>query len=59
MYEEYATDVKLTFTVATDVKFTEEMWALLWLTGQEQGIGASRSQGYGRYEVTRWDPISG
>jgi len=21
-------------------------------------IGASRSQGYGRYEVTRWDPIT-
>lgn len=54
-YEEYVSDAKLTFTVATDVELTEEMWALIWLTGQEQGIGASRSQGYGRYEVTRWD----
>jgi hypothetical protein len=54
-YEEYVTDAKVSFTVATDVEFTEEQWALLWLTGQEQGIGASRSQGYGRYSVTRWD----
>lgn len=54
-YEEYVTDAKLSFTVATDVEFSEEQWALLWLTGQEQGIGASRSQGYGRYSVTRWD----
>lgn len=54
-YEEYVEDVKLSFTVATDVEFSEEQWALLWLTGQEQGIGASRSQGYGRYVVTRWD----
>lgn len=48
-------DAKLSFTVATDVEFSEDQWALLWLTGQEQGIGASRSQGYGKYEVVRWD----
>lgn len=57
-YEEYVEDAKLSFTVATDVEFTDEQWALLWLTGQEQGIGASRSQGYGRYEVTRWDRLA-
>ena len=28
------------------------------LTGEQQGIGASRSQGFGRYEVTRWDRIT-
>lgn len=27
---------------------------MLWLTGQQQGIGASRSQGFGRYEVVAW-----
>jgi len=54
-YEEYVEDAKLSFTVATDAELSEEQWALLWLTGQEQGIGASRSQGYGRYEVTRWE----
>lgn len=57
-YEEYVDDAKLAFTVATDHKFTAEQWALLWLTGEQQGVGASRSQGYGRYEVVRWDAIS-
>jgi hypothetical protein len=57
-YEEYVDDVDITFTVESDYDFPEEQWALLWLTGQNQGVGASRSQGYGRYEITRWDPIS-
>lgn len=56
-YEEYVQEAKVGFTVATDHEFTEEQWALLWLTGEQQGIGSSRSQGYGRYEVTRWEPI--
>ena len=53
-YEEYVDNAKLTFTVATDNEFTQEQWALLWLTAEQQGIGASRSQGYGRFEVTGW-----
>lgn len=54
-YEEYVDNAKLTFTVATDNEFTHEQWAMLWLTAEQQGIGASRSQGYGRFEVTGWD----
>lgn len=54
-YEEYVENAKVDFTVKTDHKFTTEQWAQIWLTGQEQGIGASRSQGFGRYEVVRWD----
>jgi hypothetical protein len=54
-YEEYVADAKIRFTLATDVKFTPEQWALLWLTGEQQGIGATRSMGYGRYTVTRWE----
>ncbi len=54
-YEEYVDNAKLTFTVATDNDFTQEQWALLWLTAEQQGIGASRSQGYGRFEVIGWD----
>lgn len=55
-YEEVVEDVKFTATIKSDWKFTPEEWAILWLTGQEQGIGASRSQGYGRYTVTEWRP---
>jgi hypothetical protein len=56
-YEEYVDDAKVPFTVATDHDFSEEQWALLWLTGEQQGVGASRSQGYGRYDVVRWDRL--
>lgn len=57
-YEEYVEDAKVDFTILTDFDFTEEQWALLWLTGQQQGIGAARSQGFGRYQVTRWEKSS-
>jgi hypothetical protein len=55
-YEEYVDDAKVDFTVVTDHEFTAEQWAMIWLTGEQQGIGASRSQGFGRYEVVRWEP---
>lgn len=56
-YEEYCDGVDIECTIASDWDFTDEQWALLWLTGGQQGLGASRSQGYGRYAVTRWDRI--
>jgi hypothetical protein len=56
-YEEYCDEVDIEFTVTTDYEFTTEQWAMLWLTGEQQGIGATRSQGYGRYAVTRWERI--
>jgi len=56
-YEEYVENATLRFTVTTDHAFSKEEWALLWLTGEQQGIGSSRSQGYGRYEVTNWERL--
>ena len=56
-YEEYVEDAKVSFTLVSDHDFTAEQWAMIWLTGEQQGIGASRSQGFGRYEVTRWERI--
>lgn len=44
-------------TVIADHEFREEEWAMLWLTGEQQGLGASRSQGFGRYEVTHWEAV--
>jgi hypothetical protein len=54
-YEEYVTDAKISFTVKADHDFKPAEWAAIWLRGEQNGIGASRSQGYGRYEVVRWD----
>ena len=56
-YEEYVEKCRLRFHVETDHEFTDEQIAMIWLTGQRQGIGASRSQGYGRYVVTKWDRV--
>lgn len=56
-YEEYVDNAEIHFTVMSDFAFTTEQWAMLWLTGEQQGIGATRSQGYGRYKVTKWEPM--
>lgn len=56
-YEEVVHDVTLHFTVTTDYAFTDEQWGLLWTTAEKQGIGATRSQGYGRFTVTEWERV--
>lgn len=53
--EEYVTEAKVTFHILTDHDFTKEQWAHLWITGEQQGIGASRSLGFGTYEVVEWE----
>lgn len=58
-YEEYLVDAVLDFTVRTDYDFSEKEWAILWLTAEQQGIGSTRSQGFGRYEVTEWSLVRG
>lgn len=54
-YEECLKDVSLTFTVVSDYDFTEEEWAMVWLTAEQEGLGASRSQGFGRFTMKRWE----
>lgn len=56
-YEEYVDGSEIEFTILADHDFTDEQWAMIWLTGEQQGIGATRSQGYGRYTVTRWESV--
>lgn len=56
-YEEYLHDAKVDFTVISDHDFKPDEWAAIWTCGEQNGLGASRSQGYGRYEVTRWDKL--
>lgn len=53
-HEEYVEGVSLEFTVVTDHDFKSDEWGELWLTGERNGIGASRSQGFGTYKVTAW-----
>jgi hypothetical protein len=55
-YQERVEDAVIRFTVVADHPFKEKEWAMIWTTGQRNGLGASRSQGYGTYKVTRWEP---
>lgn len=54
-YEEFVENACVEFTIVSDYDFKEQDWASIWLTGEKQGIGATRSMGYGTYEVTRWE----
>jgi hypothetical protein len=56
-YEEFVENAHFTFTVRTDQDLTDKDWAMIWTTGEQQGVGATRSQGFGRYEVVRWDAM--
>lgn len=53
-YQEYVEKAVFSFTVVTDHPFSDNDWAMIWTTGQMNGLGASRSQGYGTYKVTQW-----
>lgn len=55
--EEYVDDAVVVARVITDHPFTTKDWAMIFLTGERQGLGASRSQGYGQYTVVKWELI--
>lgn len=52
--EQYVTAAEITFTVETDHKFTDDEWAAIWLSAERNGVGASRSQGFGTFVVKEW-----
>jgi hypothetical protein len=56
-YEEFVENAHIEFTVESDHEFPDEQWAAIWLTAERQGVGASRSQGFGRFTVTKWDRV--
>jgi hypothetical protein len=55
--EAYVEDVDVAFTLLTDFDFDERDWAMIFLKGEENGLGASRSQGFGRYRVTKFEKV--
>jgi hypothetical protein len=55
-YEETIHETTLSFTIISDFAFTEKQWAMIWLTGEQEGIGGSRPQGCGRFTMTVWEP---
>ena len=57
-YEECVRDAMIVATIRCDMEMPEEFWPMIWLTGEQQGLGASRSQGYGKYVVETWEQIA-
>lgn len=57
-YVEYVTDAKIDFELKCDYDFDDAFWRALWTKAENQGIGAMRSQGYGRFQVVRWERAS-
>jgi len=57
-YHEYVRQAELSFTVLTlrDC-LTRDQWADIWLHAQENGLGALRSQGFGRFTVEHWQRL--
>jgi hypothetical protein len=53
--EEVVADAVLDFAVWSDWPWTDDEWAVIWVTAERNGLGASRSQGFGTFAVTRWE----
>lgn len=63
---EYAYMPEVTFTIKEmraaptddEPSLTDEEWRNVWLSAEENGLGAARSQSHGRFEVTAWEVIT-
>lgn len=55
--EEEVTEAKLSWTVSSDSPLGDDFWVPLWQTAEQNGLGASRSLGFGQFEVTAWDKL--
>lgn len=55
-YHEFTQEAELTFTVqvARD-HIAQTKWAEIWTLGEENGLGAVRSQGFGKFDVIAWE----
>ena len=55
--EEYVRDARIIFTMTTDLDMDAKDIGEMWVRAEMHGIGASRSQSFGRFEVVRWDKV--
>lgn len=57
-YYEFVTQPRIGFDVlVTQDAIEERHWPEIWLHAQENGFGALRSQGFGRFDITAWDKV--
>jgi hypothetical protein len=53
-YQEFVRGARFEFTTISDFDFSAKDWGMIWTTAELEGLGASRSQGYGRFSVIKW-----
>ena len=53
--EEFVRDIAVNFSIVTDLVIKDEMWAKILFTAEKQGLGASRSQGYGTFVLETFE----
>lgn len=57
-YHEYTVGASIEFEIEVLRNELEpEKWPEIWVYCQENGLGACRSQSYGRFDVTKWEEI--
>lgn len=63
-YAEYVLEPELTFevqvlkdSIGKKGKTHNGDWPEIWTLAQELGLGAGRSQGFGRFDVVKWDKL--
>ena len=57
-YHEYVEGAALSFRVLVVRDcITNQQWSEIWVHAQENGFGALRSQGFGRFYLAQWDRI--
>lgn len=57
-YVEYVTSPRLEFDVmVTEDAIDHDHWPEIWVQAQEIGLGALRSQGFGRFDIEVWEPV--
>jgi len=58
-YHEYVERPSIVFDVLVMKDLIEQSrWMEVWQSCQENGLGALRSQGYGRFDIQAWDRVS-
>ena len=57
-YQEYVEDPVISLVIISDHPFTRREWGMIMTTAEMNGLGASRSQGYGTFSVTKWEDKS-
>lgn len=58
-YHEYVERPEIAFTLlVTHDDIPHDAWPAIWQQAQENGLGALRSQGFGRFDIEEWEPVT-